>query len=436
MDQNYVMTMKEAREMIKHLREVFDVVRLLEADSLHELDENNNIKYCECYEFWNRRHRCDNCVSQCAIECKDQRVKLEYLDSDIYEVIAKYLEIDGKKYSLEMLKRIDNEMMSDPGDCEKLVMEMTGFSKKLYEDVLTGAYNRRYYEDKVKHMDESVGLAVIDLDDFKIYNDTFGHSAGDMALVTAAKSINECIRSSDMLIRYGGDEFLLVIPGISIQALRDKLRQIQKKINDADVPGYTRIQMSVSIGGVVSGNETIEQAVGRADNLMYKAKKYKNIVITELDGEQPEYKEPDGNKQKILIIDDSDINRDILTNILQEDYQILEARDGAEGIDMIEQYGNQLSVVLLDILMPGIDGFGVLKRMNKDKLLDEIPVIMISTEDSNETIRRAYDMGASDYISRPFDSRIVYRRVNNIIKLYLKQRKLMELVSQNISDKE
>lgn len=435
MDQNYVMTMEEAREMMKHLREVFDVVRLLEADSLHELDENNNIKYCECYEFWNRRHRCDNCVSQCAIECKGQRVKLEYLDSDIYEVIAKYLEIDGRKYSLEMLIRINKDVMSDPGDCKKLVMEMTGFSKKLYEDVLTGAYNRRYYEDKVKHIEESAGLAVIDLDDFKIYNDTFGHSAGDMALITAAKSINECIRSSDMLIRYGGDEFLLVMPGIDIYTFRDKLRQIQKKINEADVPGCTRIQMSVSIGGVVTGDESIEQTVSRADNLMYKAKKYKNVVVTELDGEQPLYQNMEVSKEKILIVDDSDINRDVLAEILQDDYQILEAHDGAEGIDMIEQYGEQISLVLLDILMPGIDGFGVLSRMKEDNFLQDIPVIMISTEDSDETIRRAYDMGASDYISRPFDSRIVYRRVNNIIKLYLKQRRLMQLLAHNMDDK-
>ena len=435
MDQNYIITMEETREIMKQLSKVFDVVRLLEAESLREIDENNNIKSCDCYEFWNRRHRCDNCVSQCAISCKGQRIKLEYLDQDIYEVIAKYLEIDGKGYSLEMLIRINKDVMSDPGDCEKLVMEMTGFSKKLYEDVLTGAYNRRYYEDKVKNIDESAGLAVIDLDDFKIYNDTFGHSAGDMALITAAKSINECIRSSDMLIRYGGDEFLLVMPGIDIYTFRDKLRQIQKKINEADVPGYTRIQISVSIGGVVTGDESIEQTVSRADNLMYKAKKYKNVVVTELDGEQPQYQNMEVSREKILIVDDSDINRDILAEILQDDYQILEAHDGAEGIDMIERYGEQISLVLLDILMPGIDGFGVLSRMKEDNFLQDIPVIMISTEDSDETIRRAYDMGASDYISRPFDSRIVYRRVNNIIKLYLKQRRLMQLLAQNIDDK-
>ncbi len=85
--------------------------------------------------------------------------------------------------------------------------------------------------------------------------------------------------------------------------------------------------------------------------------------------------------------------------------------------------------------MPGIDGFSVLSRMKEDNFLQDIPVIMISTEDSDETIRRAYDMGASDYISRPFDSRIVYRRVNNIIKLYLKQRRLMQLLAQNMDDK-
>lgn len=130
------------------------------------------------------------------------------------------------------------------------------------------------------------------------------------------------------------------------------------------------------------------------------------------------------------------MNREILKEILGKEYQILEACDGEEALKMLEQYGTEISLVLLDIIMPKMDGFEVLAYMNRDKWIEDIPVIMISSEESESYIRRAYELGASDYISRPFDAKVVYQRVINMIKLYAKQRRLIHLVTDQIYEKE
>ena len=135
-------------------------------------------------------------------------------------------------------------------------------------------------------------------------------------------------------------------------------------------------------------------------------------------------------KQKLLIVDDSEFNREILSEILQEDYEIVEAESGREALHKLGEYGLGISLVLLDIIMPEMDGFEVLKHMTEEYWISDIPVIMISSEDSANYIRRAYEMGVSDYINRPFDASIVYQRVSNIVKLYAKQRRLMEMVTR------
>mgnify|MGYP000947624979 FL=1 len=137
-----------------------------------------------------------------------------------------------------------------------------------------------------------------------------------------------------------------------------------------------------------------------------------------------------------ICVDDSEINREILKEILKEDYRILEAANGEECLEQLERYGTGISLVLLDIVMPEIDGFEVLAAMNQNHWIEDIPVIMISSEDSDSYIRRAYEMGVSDYISRPFDAKIVYQRVLNMIKLYAKQRRLIRLVTRQIYEKE
>lgn len=141
-------------------------------------------------------------------------------------------------------------------------------------------------------------------------------------------------------------------------------------------------------------------------------------------------------KQKILIVDDSEMNRSILADMLGEEYDILEACDGAEAVNCIRSYGVEISLVLLDIVMPKMDGLEVLAMMNSYKWIQDIPVIMISAESASSYIGRAYELGATDYIQRPFDATVVYRRVRNAIMLYAKQKKLIGLVEDQIYKKE
>ena len=139
---------------------------------------------------------------------------------------------------------------------------------------------------------------------------------------------------------------------------------------------------------------------------------------------------------RILITDDSEMNRSILLDILGEEYEIVEAENGAEAVVMLRQYASEISLVLLDIVMPEMDGFEVLSIMNKEHWIEDIPVIIISAENSSTYLERAFDLGVTDYISRPFDDLIVHRRVINTILLYGKQKRLLGMVADQIFEKE
>ena len=437
------MTMQEAERKMESLREVFQVVRLVDGKMLMDREKRINAgdlsETCQCYTFWKKDKECKNCSSLLALKEQTQKIKFEFLDSQVFQVISRYVEIDGRPYVMEMIQNLDESIQIDQEGYEKLISKLSGYNEKLYTDVLTGIYNRRFFEEEIKKMEDEAGIAVIDLDDFKLHNDTYGHSAGDAALITTANIIKKYIRKTDILIRYGGDEFLLILPSIKKHIFEDKLKLIQEKIHDAVVPNYEKMQLSVSIGGAIFREGNIEDAIASADRQMYIAKNYKNMVVTEWDENGKKKEENSASeklKQQILIVDDSEINREILKEILKEDYRILEAANGEECLEQLERYGTGISLVLLDIVMPEMDGFEVLAAMNQNHWIEDIPVIMISSEDSDSYIRRAYEMGVSDYISRPFDAKIVYQRVLNMIKLYAKQRRLIRLVTRQIYEKE
>lgn len=429
---NVKMTRQEVEEETKVLEKIFDVVRILDGEFLSKMQENPyvgvQLGMCKCYEFWKKNKPCENCISVKAYTEKRQKTKLEFLDTDIYLVISRYMEIDGEPCVMELVRYLADDTLIDTDGRDKLVGKLKGYQDKLYRDPLTEIYNRRYFEDEIRDMQNPVGVAMIDLDDFKLYNDIYGHDMGDRVLRTVADAINHCIRKTDKLVRYGGDEFLLILPNMVRGTLRGKLLQIQEAIQNAKIPECSRLRLTASIGGVLSENETIDEAIARADHLMYKAKDHKAMVVTEYDKKMPDDEETK-NKPRIMIVDDSEFNRAILSEILQEDYEIVEAESGREALHKLGEYGLGISLVLLDIIMPEMDGFEVLKHMTEEHWISNVPVIMISSEDSENYIRRAYEMGVSDYINRPFDANIVYQRVSNTVKLYAKQRRLMALVT-------
>lgn len=433
MNQNVKITRQQAAEEAKMLEKVFDVVRFLEGDFFEQMQDDPRIGVkigmCQCYDFWKKNKPCENCTSMKAYAEKKQKTKLELLDADVFLVISRYLEIDDEACVMELVKHLENDTLIDTDGRDKLVGKLKGYQDKLYIDPVTGVYNRRYFEDEIRNMQNSAGVAMIDLDDFKLYNDIYGHDMGDQVLCIVADVIKNCIRKTDKLIRYGGDEFLLILSDMVRGTLRGKLLQIQEAIENATIPNCSRLKLTASIGGVISEDGQIDEAIAKADQLMYKAKDHKAQVITECD-KTIFKKEKIQNKSKILIVDDSEFNRAILKEILEETYEIIEADGGKEALHKIDEYGMEISLVLLDIIMPEKDGFEVLKYMEEERLISDIPVIIISSEDSANYIRRAYEMGVSDYINRPFDANIVYQRVSNTVKLYAKQRRLMAMVTR------
>ena len=433
MNQNVKITRQQAAEEAKMLEKVFDVVRFLEGDFFEQMQDDPRIGVkigmCQCYDFWKKNKPCENCTSMKAYAEKKQKTKLEFLDADVFLVISRYLEIDDEACVMELVKHLENDTLIDTDGRDKLVGKLKGYQDKLYIDPVTGVYNRRYFEDEIRNMQNSAGVAMIDLDDFKLYNDIYGHDMGDQVLCIVADVIKNCIRKIDKLIRYGGDEFLLILSDMVRGTLRGKLLQIQEAIENATIPNCSRLKLTASIGGVISEDGKIDEAIAKADQLMYKAKDHKAQVITECD-KTIFKKEKIQNKPRILIVDDSEFNRAILKEILEETYEIIEVDGGNEALHKIDEYGMKISLVLLDIIMPEKDGFDVLKYMEEERLISDIPVIIISSEDSANYIRRAYEMGVSDYINRPFDANIVYQRVSNTVKLYAKQRRLMAMVTR------
>ena len=412
---DHIMTRQQAEEEMACLRKIFPIVRLLDQKTLAEQP---------CYPPWKSAHPCTSCVGREALAGKCQCTKLETMGSKLYQAIARYVEIDGEPSVIEMVLPLDSG-----------ALRTLHSDEQLYTDPLIGAYNRRFYEEELKHKYLNAGVAMIDLDDFKLCNDTFGHAAGDAALRLTASIIHRCIRSTDMLVRYGGDELLLVLPNIPAEHFVQKLRYISKRLSTAHLPEFSKLQLSASIGGVMAADIPISDAVVVADKRMYLAKRCKNTVVTE-DVAPNSVCSGNAHRPTVLIVDDSPMNRDILSEILSDDFEVLEASNGAECLEILDARGPELSILLLDIVMPDMDGFDVLSRMAAQGLLEDLPVVMISSEDSAQTIRRAYELGASDYISRPFDARIVHRRVSNVTRLYARQRRLSALVSQQFYDRE
>ena len=445
MNSGIKMTMEQAQQEMKTFQHLFSDVRLLSAEDIgidqsSDGNEGKSGKSCQCRSCLDQGNSEDECIARQVFHDKSQKTKFEYMDEELYEIVVKYVEVDDIPYVLEMVRHVNTDVVLGNVKHENEKANMTEFYEMLYTDALSQAYNRRYFEDRIRKKIVSAGIAMIDLDDFKISNDTYGHEIGDKLLRAVAATIKNVIRTTDSLIRYGGDEFLLVIPNISQKMFEQKLNEILYHIRLVQIPESKNLYLSVSIGAVMAENQCVEEVMSKADKLMYDAKQTKNTIVTEWGrlGEKEELQQLDGRHQRqcILIVDDSEMNRAILYEMLKDDFDILEAESGEKCIRMLEEYGRDISLLLLDIVMPGMNGFDVLEQMNRRKWIESIPVIMISSEHSDFYIRNAYDMGVSDYISRPFDVKVVQRRVNNTIKLYAKQRRLTTILTEQVKSKE
>ena len=402
------LTDEEAAAEVARVAKIYPVVRLLSADQVK--GEHNCLLAGD---------RCP-CLRQSSLEAlatSDEISERLLNDGVEYRARVRSLTVEGEPHVLLMVRPIDEGEVAE----EDLV----------YTDVLTSVRNRRYYEEKLRSARMNAGVAMIDLDDFRVFNDTCGRHAGDLALGAVAAAIRGGIRSTDELVRLGCDKFVAVMPNIPSDDFARRLRHVSDAVHATIVPGHEHVSLTACVGGVRINGETVDEGVNRAVQLLSHAKAKPGTVVTDSDAIETFQSE----KPSVLIVDDSEMNRIILNEMLKDEYRILEADNGRTALDMVDRYGDELSLVLLDIVMPGMNGFEVLGELSRRSAADSLPVIMISSEDSDDVVLRAYELGASDYINRPFNARVVRRRVSNTIRLYAKQRRLTSLLSQQYNER-
>ena len=433
-------TKEEAAALVKSLRQVSEFVRILSKDEIegqHPLTADFKQSYC--YRALKKDSPCEKCISKIVMENKSDSTKIEFINGQCYQFFARYIIVEGVECSIETAVKINEKVLVDSIGYKELVEKYSATYASMYTDPLTGVYNRAYYEKVEKNVNTPAGIAAIDIDDFKLCNDIYGHKAGDVALQTVTQIIRNNIRSNDKIIRIGGDEILLILDGIQEESFERKLERIRSQVRMARVKGYNKLQLSISIGAVVSMTETREVSVAKADRLMYIAKSSKNRVTSEWNENKQitsSLNERDDNKPLVLVVDDSDMNRFLLSQILLDDYNVIVACDGVEATQIIQDHFKELSIVLLDIVMPRMDGFGVLEFMNANDLIQDLPVIMISSMDEDSAIRRCYELGISDYVCRPFSADVVGKRVYNIVRLYQRQRNLQREIREQVEERE
>ncbi len=265
--------MRVSGENVVAMRGIFDVVRLVDPTACQVLSirEDGGIERSEkrCYEVWNRCECCKNCTSMQALRNKKWMTKLEVRDGHIFSVLSRYVKCGDEDCVLEVALCMEDSAELARNEVGYLPDSVT--LQGYYRDTLTGAYTRAYLENFRANLEGAQGVAVIDIDRFKSINDTYGHRAGDAALRQIAAAVRTCIRDKDPLIRYGGDEFVLLFQEIGEEAFFKKLEKIKQAVRETTVEEYPQMRLGISIGGAYRVG-SLERAIDEADKAMYRDK--------------------------------------------------------------------------------------------------------------------------------------------------------------------
>ena len=268
-------TAESPEVLIKRLQGIFDIVRLVDPErtKVLTLTEDGRLEDLpgHCHMVWNKSSRCENCISSKVFARKGFLNKIEFKDDQAYFVMAKYVEVGGHGCVLEMVSKLSDGRWLDIGGHRMLLDHGTNFDRSIFVDSLTGAYSRRYFEKFLADSEQMGGVAMIDVDHFKEVNDRFGHLVGDKALQAVATAVQSSLRQSDILIRYGGDEFLLLMPKILPKDMENVMDRVWKAVSEAKVESLPELQLSASIGSVCDVRPLTE-AIRQADAQMYKNK--------------------------------------------------------------------------------------------------------------------------------------------------------------------
>ena len=273
---------EDPARFLRRLQGIFDVVRLVDPEhrKVLALDSDGILteKPGNCHMVWNKDTRCENCISAKAYARKTILNKIEFKDEEAYFVISKYIEVGGRGCMLELVTRLTDGRWLDMGGHRLLLDRCNGMERSAFVDPLTGAYTRRYFDKFLAGGEMHGGVAMIDVNQFKSVNDSFGHLVGDEALQTVAAAMQSCLRQTDILIRYGGDEFLLLMPQNCPDGVESVIRRVQNAVQAARVPSHPELRLSVSIGGVCNV-QPLTEAIRQADARMYCNKENSEQVL-------------------------------------------------------------------------------------------------------------------------------------------------------------
>lgn len=224
--------------------------------------------------IWGQGNQLENGIAANGMSGKENLTKIEFINQNVYHVRSTYVEVDGYPYLLELVDQITEETLLGGHGRDEVIKYITVHDFRLYVDILTGIYNRRYYEEQLRDMSHVSAAAMIDMDHFNAINDTYGHPVGDLALKQAAKAIKNCVKRTDSVVRFGGDEIFVVFGDIPFHMLQEKLEEIRSCVNKAVIPDYPQLKLSISIGGVY-GPGQVSDLMEAADRLLFQVKREK-----------------------------------------------------------------------------------------------------------------------------------------------------------------
>lgn len=362
---------------------------------------------------------------------------------DIFSCETDYRELNDKgeyvwmRLSVQMVQYPDSDEIKayiisrNINEEKEMALELIARSE---QDALTSALNRDVFENRVnKLISESEAgschaLLMMDIDGFKAVNDTFGHDIGDRMLEELIRCIRSVLRYDDIVGRMGGDEFVVCMKDVSYDAVIEKKAQqmcemLRRKLSD-------EVMVSLSLGISVFPRDglTFEQLYKAADTALYYTKengkdgynfynagmsnenrsKFRNRVqYATMSAPLP--------KKRMLIVDDADGDRELLCGIFSDEFAVITARSGEGALSQIKRYGSSISIILLNLHMPGMGGFDVMKRMRNDSMLVEFPVIIVTSDDSFETYLDAISAGASDIITKPVNEHSAKVKVRSVL---------------------
>lgn len=275
-------TQQELKEFVLQQKKIFDIVRLVDEGQNNQYlvsDEGKIVKQpYKCYDVWNRNKKCDNCISQKTFLTKSKNTKFEFIKDDIFFIISLYAEVEGTPYSVELVMKFNEDTMFNAYGRNQFINAIQTYNKKLYIDNLTNAFNRRYLDECLRFKSDIQCIVMVDTDNFKQINDTYGHTVGDNVLRLVVSEMEKSLTKENCVVRYGGDEFLLVIKTADKKDMYNKLDILRQNISSISICGCDNLSVTVSLGAVVADKNAIN-LIDLADKALYKAKKEKNKVV-------------------------------------------------------------------------------------------------------------------------------------------------------------